>query len=352
VCAALGKCTVPCCSHPTLPEQVHLGPGVDVSSVTVMWTTLEATASSTVQYGLAGSGQLDHTALGKNSTLTHFGWIGQLHRAVVTDLSPNTTYEYRVGDASGGFSSIFTFKTLPGAIFDSAPLRLAVFADMGYGPASDATVAALTSLAEAGAIDAVIHDGDIGYADGDMQHWDDFLRKIEPIAARVPYFVSPGNHEILFNFSDYKMRFFMPGGDGWQTNMFYSFDLGTAVRLVAIDTEGEDDLAFMSKTQVNWLQETLNQGPAPRWTLVFGHRPLWVTNHGGNDVPKGNAVLQQLIENILCDAHVDLVIQGHVHDYVRAILSRFQLAITTHLATYRRSELIRCVKARLLQQIT
>jgi hypothetical protein len=130
--------------------------------------------------------------------------------------------------------------------------------------------------------------------------------------------VAPGNHELLFNFSDYKHRFFMPGGDGWRQNMFYSLDVGAAVRFVAMDTEGEDDLAAMSRTQLAWLRSTLlpSTGPAPRWLVVFGHRPLWVTNHGGNDVPKGNAVLQGLVEDMFCEARVDLVIQGHVHDYV------------------------------------
>ena len=36
-----------------------------------------------------------------------------------------------------------------------------------------------------------------------MSHWDVFMRKIEPIASRVPYMVSPGNHEVWFNFTAY-----------------------------------------------------------------------------------------------------------------------------------------------------
>ena len=38
-----------------------------------------------------------------------------------------------------------------------------------------------------GDIDMVIHNGDISYADGEMSHWDVFMRKVEPIASRVPY---------------------------------------------------------------------------------------------------------------------------------------------------------------------
>ena len=48
-------------------------------------------------------------------------------------------------------------------------------------------------------IDAVIHSGDVSYADGFMQHWDTFFNKIEPIASRVPYMVTPGNHEFWYS---------------------------------------------------------------------------------------------------------------------------------------------------------
>ena len=88
---------------------------------------------------------------------------------------------------------------------------------------------------------------------------------------------------------------------------------------MAINTETEVDLAGMSRVQLAWLEATLRTAPRPRWTIVFGHRPFWCTNHGGNDVPHGNAVLQRLAEDMLLEAGVDLVIQGHEHDYERTL---------------------------------
>lgn len=56
----------------------------------------------------------------------------------------------------------FHFSTLaPGQTFTAA-----VIADMGYGEASDYVIADLLALVEAGEIQAVIHSGDISYADG------------------------------------------------------------------------------------------------------------------------------------------------------------------------------------------
>lgn len=45
-------------------------------------------------------------------------------------------------------------------------------------------------------VDMVLHVGDIAYADGSQQVWDDFMDLIEPYASRVPYMISVGNHEV------------------------------------------------------------------------------------------------------------------------------------------------------------
>jgi hypothetical protein len=66
------------------------------------------------------------------------------------------------------------------------------------------------------------------YADGDMGHWDLFMRKIQPIAARVPYMTVPGNHEIWFNFTAYKRRFAMPMRKEHES-MYYGFKVQACI---------------------------------------------------------------------------------------------------------------------------
>lgn len=329
VCAALGiviksiACEVSCCSAvtPKKPEQVHLSLTGVSSEMAVMWTTLQETDSHRVQYGVSED-NLNCSSDGANDTYTLFGWRGQLHRATMTGLSPGTTYYYKVGDGSRGSSPVFSFRTLAsdaGSV--NTPLRVASVADMGYGPNSSPTIAALQRLAEAGDIDLVVHDGDISYADGDQHHWDVFMRKIQPIASRVPYMVSPGNHEFLGNFTAYKKRFAMPGSahfGGNQENMFYSLDVG-GVHFVALNTESPLDVAWMTDEQLDWLRADLAAAAQAkhRWTVAFGHRPLYCSNHGGNDIPSGNARLRGRVEDIVLDAGVDLFIQAHAHDYER-----------------------------------
>ena len=109
LCAALGECTVPCCATKTAPEQVHLSLTGTASEMRVGWTTLEPTATHTVRWGSTTAG-LSSAAVGSNTTYYHFGWLGQLHTAVMTGLAPSSRYFYQVGDSAGGWSKVFSVR--------------------------------------------------------------------------------------------------------------------------------------------------------------------------------------------------------------------------------------------------
>lgn len=193
LCASTHHCTTNCCVENAKPEQIHLSlPSMDLSLMGVSWVTLTGEQSavrySTDPENLAGVATNEGTVL----TYTNAGWVGVIHRAVMSDLQPATRYYYQVGadDGGSGWSDIHSFVTYtPGK-----ELNFAVIADMAYDENSDDTVSSLTRLVDAGLLDVVIHSGDISYADGYMPHFDDFLNKIQPIASRIPYQVSPGNH--------------------------------------------------------------------------------------------------------------------------------------------------------------
>lgn len=272
ICGVAGLCSFDCCNASNVPEQVHLSLTGEPSEMTAMWTTLRQTTDHVVQWGTAPgklSSQSD-AAAGASSTYTHFGWIGMFHRAAMTGLAPGTRYYYRVGSANASlWSQEFSFRTLPDPS-DNATLVVASVGDMGYGPASDDTVMRLTELVAAEKIDIVVHNGDISYADGDYTHWDIFMRKIEPVAAQVPYMVSPGNHEFYFNFSAYKHRFYMPDR-GANNGLYYAFRAGAA-NFVAMDTESWWDTARMDKREVSFVEAHIDA--SARWNVVYGHRPL------------------------------------------------------------------------------
>ena len=188
LCATANKCQVNCCPANSPPEQIHLSlAGTDRSIMGVTWVTLTGTESN-VKFGVDPN-DLSMLNVGSVDTYTKAGWVGVIHRAVMTDLKPATTYYYQVGaDDSSGWSDIYSFTTFtPGK-----EINFAVIADMAYDHNSDNTVADMIELVDQGKLDVVIHSGDISYADGYMPHFDDFLNKVQPIAARIPYMVTPG----------------------------------------------------------------------------------------------------------------------------------------------------------------
>ena len=94
---------------------------------------------------------------------TNGGWIGVIHTAIMTHLQPGKQYTYRVGDSAGGWSSLATFSTLPSDIGSKAhPLRMIQVGDMGFGDASNETIASITALVDKQDFDIMLHVGDVG----------------------------------------------------------------------------------------------------------------------------------------------------------------------------------------------
>jgi hypothetical protein len=185
VCASIFRCDTVCCASDAGPEQIHLSlPGNgDGSRMGVTWVDLEG-PSSVVEWRVGnGNGTLLGANYGTVSTYHWGSWVGTIHMAVIGSdtlpLEADGRYEYRVSDGSGTEATLWSvwipFKTLPPAsafqVDPTKALNFAIIGDMGYAEKSDATVSNLISLVDQGLIDAVVHSGDISYADGFMPHW-------------------------------------------------------------------------------------------------------------------------------------------------------------------------------------
>eukprot|EP00494_Astrolonche_serrata_P024137 UN24395 len=122
--------------------------------------------------------------------------------ATMDNLSPDTTYYYRVGEPNNGYSKTMSFKSPPNA--DSENIRIIAFGDMGSAPVDGAheqswdnhnegelgalyTMGSIEKRIEEEEFNLLLHFGDISYATGFMSQWDEFMSEIEPIASRIPY---------------------------------------------------------------------------------------------------------------------------------------------------------------------
>ena len=328
-------CKQPCCdaAAPLAPEQLHLALTGDAAEMRVAWVTLNATAASAVRWGPAGGGSFPGSAAGSSWTYTVGGWVGVIHAATMTGLAAGGRYDYQVGDGAEAWSATHTFSTLPADVGGAArPLRLVQLGDMAYDVNSDNTVARIAALVEAGQVDAVVHIGDISYADGEQHHWDLFMRKIEPIAASVPYLVVRGNHELWWNFTAFAARWSMPPAraygagapGGANGNLYFSLDLGP-VHLTMFNTETPDDTGSVDAPEVAWLEADLAAANASRaatpWLVAGAHRPLYCTNGAWQSSDKDCAVFAGVMrgqaEQTFARHGVDLVLGAHMHGFER-----------------------------------
>lgn len=330
------------------PQQIHIGLGMVPSEISVHWTTIQACGQdgcpkyspgeSSVQYGtdvdnlslsVEGSNFLFHAEGSEKRNYT-------MHIATMTNLQPGTEYFYIVGGQSSGWSTPYSFRTVPAT--GTRPFVYGVFGDMG-----DYNGQSLPSLQEAARrkeLDMILHTGDFAYNfDNDNgRNGDEFMRDLEPIAATTPYMVSLGNHESSANFNHYTQRFRnMPSNSGTinfpefgevPNNWWYSWDHGL-VHFVAVSTEVYFDYPDMVAAQWEWVKADLEAANKNRqsvpWIVVHGHRPLYCSCDGDCDSSastvrmglKNGTGFHYGLEELFYQNGVDLYVCGHEHDYER-----------------------------------
>lgn len=128
-----------------------------------------------------------------------------------------------------------------------------------------------------------------------------------------------GNTQAVIDYSTVSRRWEMPGR--YYTKTFE--DEGTTLRVVWIDTtplidkyrnepDKYPDACLQNiETQLQWLDATLAAAKED-WVIVVGHHPVYA------DTPKEEserADMQKRVDSILRKHHVDMYINGHIHNF-------------------------------------
>jgi hypothetical protein len=340
----------------TEPTGVHLSLTGNPNEMRIVWTTGQG-SKPTVKWGKQ-SKQYSQSASATTSTYGQgqmcgsraktIGWRdpGQFHSAIMTSLQPSQTVYYIYGDAAANVWSDEQVMYVPRDI--STTTHVIIYGDMGHAPRDGSreiddqepalnTTRLVSAEVSKGNVDLVLHIGDISYARGYSQLWDEFLYDIESIASRVPYMTAAGNHEIDFPGSDsmwqggdsggecgvpYDHRFLMTRHDNakYPDRLYYSFDLGFA-HYIVINTEhnftvGSPQYQFI----LNDLNATSTRRDKTPWVIVTGHRPQYISSTNFQ-VPAGDQPVAKLLRDNLEPLYqkfgVDLAFWGHHHSYQR-----------------------------------
>jgi hypothetical protein len=297
------------------PEQLRLSLTNDPTQMLITWMTPHETPSSHVEYvhALAESNMRVNTVPAKQSTYT--GASVSVHRALLTDLRPNSVYRYRVGWGTQ-MSDTYYFKTRAAAAAP-AEAKIALFADMGtWGGVVDF----LPFLGNDLEVDAAFHLGDLSYGK-DEATWNLWGKMLEPVAARLPYMVIPGNWDAMTHSRTlFQHRFATPlvserAHSTSDSGYYYSFNYGS-VHFVMLDSY-EDYKP--GSAQYHWLESDLEEANRMRattpWIVACFHSPIYSSNAGHSG---GDKEFQAAVEPLLVRYSVDLTFTGHDHGYERS----------------------------------
>lgn len=319
----------------TPPDGAHLTFGADPrTQMAVSWMTDADVANPVLDIGLDETYGLTVPA----ETRAVIAHPSRYHHALVGSLEPGTTYHYRLrhdgGEATG------SFRTAPDA---PEPFTFTAFGDQGVSASGASTTARVAALTPA--FNVLV--GDLCYAyrtgTGDVTRpaplqpvlqpmltnqatWDGWLRQVDASASAIPWMPTVGNHEMEYGYGPlgydaYLARFALPANGAPGAPVTYHFRYGN-VAVIALD--GNDasheisaNRGYLGALQDLWLEATLaalRADPAIDFIIAGFHNCAYCSNV----VHASDGGVRERWGAIFDAYAVDLVVNGHNHNYERA----------------------------------
>jgi calcineurin-like phosphoesterase family protein len=150
--------------------------------------------------------------------------------------------------------------------------------------------------------------GDLAYPDGSKENFACYDKTWGRVKDRTK--PSPGNHEFHSAGATYYFQYFgKTAGD--PDKGYYSYDLG-AWHILSLNSECEQiGGCSPGSAEEKWLRADLAAHHAP-CTLAYFHKPLFSSGEAHGNDPQVKPLYQALY-----DAHADVILNGHDHDYER-----------------------------------
>ncbi len=267
------------------------------SAITVNWITALPDTSS-VSYG-TNRWALSQVAPAGDNT--------RFHHAVLSSLSPNTTYYYQVP----GFS-VKQFTTAPVGTFNYtfyAWVDHRTNTDILESYTQPNVVTGIASYAATAGVPGAftVCCGDITSTSNDYLSWDTFFDDIayQDWTVNKSLALVYGNHERNGDPGKMIVKNYFPYPQKADSNFFYSFDYGQA-HFIMLDPYlgGHSWSSSFTAAQLAWLEGDLAAHTGASFTMIFIHPPPWTLS----------GVQTDLIRLVNVEGYdIDMAFCGHDH---------------------------------------
>jgi hypothetical protein len=270
---------------------------VTTDSIIIVWET-EQPASSRVDYGPTAAYGL---VVSDSVNVTH-------RALVLTNLNPYTTYHYQISSNGQLLGEGSAFRTA------ASPTQTTFsFVALGDTRTNYQPHQSVISRAVMLSPDFFLHTGDFVEDGSVAAQWDTFFEIEQDLLRQSPLFGALGGHEK--NDANYFDAFHLPGNEHW-----YSFDYGDA-HFIALQVDHYADYTPGSP-QYAWLENDLANTDR-LWKFVFFHNPPYSSGSHGSDL-----AVRDALGPLFTQHNVDLVFNGHDHDYERSVVTDVVYIVT------------------------
>ena len=249
------------------------------------------------KYVRAESQRID-TKFVVNDPVTHW------HTVNLKGLEPNSTYVYAVGNGErDGWTELAEFTTAPAGV---QPFSFAYMGDAQNGLDRWGTLVRNAFRLRPDAA-FYIMAGDLVDRGAERDDWDSLFYNAKGVYDHRQLMPALGNHECQGGHPTLYLKLFnLPknGPPAIEPERVYAFEYSNAF-FVMLDS----NLAPESQSQ--WLEEQLSKTKAT-WKFVTFHHPIYSSGPA-----RDNKKLRETWAPLFDKYHVDMVLQGHDHAYLR-----------------------------------
>lgn len=288
------------------------------TSRTIMWQSAMDEKDAVVEYHQQDQDEV-YTCPATSTPFDDDGVTTYIHTATLTDLTPGTAYEYRVGYGQKR-SNWIPLHTAAGSHF-----KALIFPD---SQSSDYSVwAATLDTAWQANQDTqfAMNIGDLVDNGQDHYQWNAWFEATEDMISQIPIAPSMGNHE-TYN-RDWKVRmpeaylhlFDLPKQvpEAYQ-NQFYSFDYGD-VHFIVLNTQIDEMAQFQPNLladEIAWFRQDAAQ-TTKKWKVVLMHKDVlqYSFQNRPQPRPEGFSSEGQIWMPLFDEYGIDVVLSAHLHTY-------------------------------------